>query len=505
MERVESLKKVKNQKSFRGCLSKLKLDLSKPTSKIVDKIITYLAKDLKDIDFNEVSPAEILKFNNFHVDVIEQGKILDSKSKDNVKRVYKIPLDDKDPIYEVTVFDSNNEGSPIKIYTMPTKSISVASTRRAYYGIPCLSDHHKILDINFIYGVLKILDIVYEEVKEKKDFYLSSEFKEVSVFDNSYTEEEFEEILSVPNKTKFSFQPLVGYKFTQYYGVLRLLVDVVLVMQTFDSNIVLTEKYNKETNSECARAFETKQNIPEKVLKLMSTTKFLDNFSYVEIDEDTELSKFRVIEKEWGMVKAALGLDKYFEVVKPELRFKRLGKHRAKGLYYPSLRCICVDINSMSSALHEIGHFIDYSFMDNQLSLSLEFFPIITDYKLAFFKEYEEIKETEIGKYLRRKMDYYFTPTEIFARCLEIYLVNKEVKSSFLKVKEKLTIDRGYPRVEECFLSLIDNYFSKMFTINLELLEEKSINLLQEVKRENIFYIPPVQTSRKDGQYSFAI
>jgi hypothetical protein len=43
-----------------------------------------------------------------------------------------------------------------------------------------------------------------------------------------------------------------------------------------------------------------------------------------------------------------------------QIKFRRLGRHRADGLYYPEQAVLALDLKSMLSFAHEFGHLIDY-------------------------------------------------------------------------------------------------------------------------------------------------
>lgn len=111
----------------------------------------------------------------------------------------------------------------------------------------------------------------------------------------------------------------------------------------------------------------------------------------------------------------------------------RLGKHKASGLYYPSLHTLCVDIRCPSSFVHEYFHMIDDQLGD--LSLEVAFNRITVLYKEAFLRHMERldesIKGTLNGK-SKYNLQYFFRRAEIFARCGEIYF------SSLLKVESSL-------------------------------------------------------------------
>lgn len=489
MEIIKSLRREVKRRS----LTKLKLDLSKTTMKNIEKIISYLSKDLKEFDLGSTDPSEYLIFNNFQVNV---EKVWNSNISDRVSKKY---TKNNETVYEVTVTGIEDEA--LEIYTIPTVKIP-DKNRKYLFQIPNLNDRKKILDINYLYGVLKTLDIVYDEITQKENFYLSDEFKNISIFKERYLESEVKALLSIFFKSRGSLYCLTDMDYALYSGVIRLIIDVTAIMQNLDLNLELSDKYNSDTNSECARAFETKKNIPQKILNVMNNTKFLGDFSYVEIDEGTELTKFHLIEREWTRVKKALNLEQYLDVVQPELRFRKLGKHRALGLYYPSLKCICVDTSSVSSFVHEFGHFIDYTGRSGQYSLQLDFYPLISEYKIAYNKYLIENNDAADAAYLSKKKKYFFTPTEVFARCLEIYLVNKGVRTSFLKGKEELIMSSGYPEVNKNFMELINNYYDKLFTLNLEELEEKEV-VYQTTMQSKVEYLEPVVSS--SGQLTFAI
>lgn len=490
MEIIKSLKRDVNK---RGSLTKLKLDLSKPTIKNVDKIISYMAKDLKVFDLENTDPSEYLNFRNFQVDI---EKVYDLSLRDRISRKY---TKEDVPIYELTL--TNMKENTLQIYILP--SVKVPDKNRQYeYMIPTSVDRKKILDISYVYGLLKTLDVVYDEITQKEQFFLSEEFENISLYKKIYSEKEVNELLDITFKTNASLLCLRGMDSDLYLDTLRLIVDVIAVMQNLDLNIELTDKYNRDTNSECARAFETKKNIPEKILTVMNNTKFLKDYSYVEIDEGIDLSKFHSIEKEWMKIKKALSLEQYLNIIKPELRFRKLGKHREVGLYYPGLKCICIDISAPSSLIHELGHFIDYTCKEGQLSLQLEFYPLISEYQKAYNKYLIENEDNANVDYLTKKKKYFFTPTEIFARCLEIYLVNKGVKTSFLKGIDELVINRGFPEITYTFKRLINKYYDKLITLDLEVIEEKEV-IIKNTIISKLDYIEPIVSS--SGQFTFAI
>lgn len=137
----------------------------------------------------------------------------------------------------------------------------------------------------------------------------------------------------------------------------------------------------------------------------------------------------------------------------------RLGKHKASGLYYPSLHTLCVDIRCPSSFVHEYFHMIDDQLGD--LSLEVAFNRITVLYKEAFLRHMERldesIKGTLNGK-SKYNLQYFFRRAEIFARCGEIYF------NRILKVKSSLlepTLTYAYPESEE-LNRLIEKYYKQL-------------------------------------------
>lgn len=218
-----------------------------------------------------------------------------------------------------------------------------------------------------------------------------------------------------------------------------------------------------ESAKHIATAYITKKNIPLGVRHAMEKTAFINYFKYVEFDEDVDLSSVQEIEKEFLVLnRAYFGSHKYPAVT---LRFRKLGKHKVTVLYYPGLDTLCVDIRSPASFIHEFFHMIDDQLGD--LSLSIEFEPLVDEYKQAFEKSYEKLdgatKERLSGNTKYNK-SYFFRRAEIFARCGEIYFVR------ILKVESSLIqpdLAYAYPPSEELD-SLIKAFYDKLLEKKLE-------------------------------------
>jgi len=210
----------------------------------------------------------------------------------------------------------------------------------------------------------------------------------------------------------------------------------------------------KRLNSEYAKSFQTKKNIPQKTLDAMQASFFNDYFGYVEFDEKVDLDKVRTIEEEFVAFKETYLPN--IDSTDNSIRFRRLGNHRAAGLYYPGYKALCVDIHSPSSLIHEYGHLIDYCY--GNLSFNSDFYQIK--------RLYEEhihtcmVNDTEFSSRMKSKskynLSYFLNPTEIWARCFEIYF------KIVLGIDNSLTpiLDKDVYPTDEKMLALIDAYYS---------------------------------------------
>ncbi|MCM1561697.1 MAG: hypothetical protein NC123_19510 [Butyrivibrio sp.] len=238
-----------------------------------------------------------------------------------------------------------------------------------------------------------------------------------------------------------------------------LFCDVLEICQ----DIQYENKHRNEMARTIATAYITKKNIPQKTLEAMEHTLFKNYFKYVEFDEEVDLDAVKTLEKEFKIINEAYFSGKAFFDVK--LRFRKLGKHKASGLYYPTIHTLCVDLRSPSSFIHEYFHMLDDQMGD--LSLGRAFQDIVGEYKKAFLKELEHL-ETGIQAQLKGSskynLSYFFRRAEIFARCGEIYFVRvPKVESSLIKPDLKY----AYPASEQLD-ELIKNYYEDLLDVRLK-------------------------------------
>lgn len=234
-------------------------------------------------------------------------------------------------------------------------------------------------------------------------------------------------------------------------------------------------KEEQNISADYAKSYETKKNIPQKVLDKMEITKFKSHFGYVEFDELVDLDKVEIMESEWETInkKILMPLAKDHS-----LRFRRLGKHKAAGLYFSGMKAVCVDLESPYSMIHEILHMIDYTTLPNTtLSSMFNFRGIIERYRDVTNRKVEALDENNGFRSLwngktKYNKDYYHSSKEIFARCGEIF-VHKilRIESSLVKAENQML----YPTDDEFLLELITKYYSSIIQLAPEQKEEYKI------------------------------
>ncbi|WP_026653543.1 LPD1 domain-containing protein [Butyrivibrio proteoclasticus] len=248
-------------------------------------------------------------------------------------------------------------------------------------------------------------------------------------------------------------------------------IDMVLEL-VFDNfkEKVATLNYFKENEKSRAKVYQTKKNIPEKVVKAMQENELNSFFGYVEFDEEVSLDKTSDLIDEFTAFKETY--LKSLDTSSVSIRFRKLGNYKAAGLYFPEIGCLCVDIRHPDSLIHEYGHCID-NVVGNKKRLSEEadFYGCYSAYRRAFSTavlKSDDAKDKLKGKY---KSDYYLQRTEVFARCFEMYVVRTlGMTNSICKPDENMGF--AYPDDNE-LMDRINTYFSKLLSdINGESTEQ---------------------------------
>ena len=204
-----------------------------------------------------------------------------------------------------------------------------------------------------------------------------------------------------------------------------------------------------------ATVYEDKKNRDPAHDAAGRASRFAADFGRVEVDDSVDLDKFSKISREYGEYRRLLPASS----VKPDLRFRLTGRHRATGVYtmLGGRRNIAVDPRSPSSFTHEWFHHLDFSSVDGgQLSRDPEFKAIVSHYRETVDRE--AMKGTDPDRYL--------APTEIFARAGELWMRARDRKaggrSSFLDVDEAYDHEFSYKPlldVKEKVFAFMDKKF----------------------------------------------
>ena len=230
----------------------------------------------------------------------------------------------------------------------------------------------------------------------------------------------------------------------------RCLFHIFFYWQERKKEMVSAARYLAELKGEYTRSYETLKTHSKKMLAEMQTSPLNEYFGFVELDEDVDLEKYKEIMKQFIAWKNHM--VPFVDAKDNAIRFRKLGNHHASGLYYPFIRCMCVDYRTCTSFVHEFGHLMDHMYDD--LSSKTDFYAVKTLYK----ERLEKVAETTTfkGKY---NLSYYCMPTEIFARSFELYNAKvKGIHNSLLPIEYSSV----YPQDEE-FLSAVSIYFDSLF------------------------------------------
>lgn len=272
---------------------------------------------------------------------------------------------------------------------------------------------------------------------------------------------------TVPNLFRYSFCLSNGRKSNNSFALPSLYnTTMEIISCAFKSayenthEVVKTARALRQSASDYAKSYMTKKNINKSTLKAMEESVLNSYFGYVEFDNEVDLKKVEIISKEFEAFKETYlsGIDSKNNAI----RFRKLGNYKALGLYFPSVHCLCVDVGSPGSLLHEYAHLIDYCY--GNLSLKGTFSQVKYKYRTKLFDNAYKNKAflEQLNSNKKYNKDYYLNPTEIFARCFEIYI------SKVLKVENSLTPDVDnkpeYP-VDEEFISLITEYFKSILPV----------------------------------------
>lgn len=203
--------------------------------------------------------------------------------------------------------------------------------------------------------------------------------------------------------------------------------------------------------------------------------------SYKKFDFD--YNEFRNVEAAWEKIVDRLPQG----TVSPELKFRKLGKHKATGLYHPMFNIIAVDVRDTTSFIHEFGHYLDFTYQggEEECSLQDDFADILASYQDTLPKGIS-------------KCAYFKTPTEVFARGFELWVFETIISDSpLLQDKRAYYGDPEYLAFKNCKKELI-NYYNNLFgkiTTHLAASLSKS-----EAQKNTHSYNPMIENIATSGE-----
>lgn len=209
------------------------------------------------------------------------------------------------------------------------------------------------------------------------------------------------------------------------------LLDETLKAQSFGERIRDQQKYVSETKTSLASAWEDKKYPDQTHRELAENSILLQaGFRKVEVDNDVDPKEFHDFEQ--AVLEAQKKLPKIPAGTTPAIRVRKLGKHRALGLYVPHVNTICIDVHDSGSFVHEYGHMLD--FQSTESSMGDDFAEVIGGYRQALVMDGSA----------SRSAKYYQVPTEIWARAFELW------------GRERLGIDNRTVQPKETYESRFD-------------------------------------------------
>lgn len=163
---------------------------------------------------------------------------------------------------------------------------------------------------------------------------------------------------------------------------------------------------------------------------------------------DFDYNEFRNVEEAWEKIVDRLPQG----MVSPELKFRKLGKHKATGLYHPTFNIIAVDVRDTTSFIHEFGHYLDFTYQGGEEECSLQ------DDFADILASYQDTLPRNTSKYA-----YFKTPTEVFARGFELWVFETIISDSpLLQDKRAYYGAPEYLAFKNCKKELI-NYYNNLF------------------------------------------
>lgn len=286
--------------------------------------------------------------------------------------------------------------------------------------------NQKAVDSNYLSRGERILTLLREKIKTNP-----KRFKENSFFES----------LNFKTYSSYDDEKKLGYVLRKMREVIRPITNRLSEDSDLSELADLMPGFNLIESVKVAGEYE------RSVMKALLRT--------TEVD----IKKMEELYKQFEDVCKFVGLKMHDEV---SLRFRKLGNHKASGLYYFFLKCLCVDVRCPSSFAHEMFHMIDYE--NGNLSRKAGFYYVSELYKRAFEEEVQKdsVLSKQLGGKTKYNREYYLQSSEIFARCGEIYLTRICGFDNSVVKPDTDQCGFAYPS-DELLEQKIKEYFNKLF------------------------------------------
>lgn len=218
-------------------------------------------------------------------------------------------------------------------------------------------------------------------------------------------------------------------------------------------NFMAQRKHIRESDSKIATAFDDKKNPDKTRQEMMSQTSLAvsngGTFSKVEIDNDVDPEEYADFESAIHDIESKL--PSVPDQRRPDLRIRKLGKHKANGIFNATRNTVAVDVRTSEAYIHEMGHFYDLVAKDNA-SLSEDFRSISRSYESSLIESDP------------KRRGYLNTPTEQMARGFEVYAVERLGINNRLVNPSKFDRNDYAPYTEDPEMKQrIFEFFDKLF------------------------------------------
>ena len=451
------------QKKFYNSYMQLEKDayiFDKISSEVAKKVASDMVKIMEDGTIEDVNKYIIEKTGFKHIKVSLLDDSIDENKMSLIKEVFgKLK---KANLQMVLVENTNSEAQTKSCYGILNSRLKANMVGEWSNRVSKV--RADIKDFILLIAVGRIIKDCFDYIEKnpdrikqllKDDLEPNHVFEEYTSLDELLEKFNLDVLMDTIEKSKGLRYPL------QLISLLNhCMKDIVQ-----ETGVILDyEKSIKELTGDYAKPYMTKKNITKKIENFMNDNKFLNMFGYVEADSDCDLEKLNQLEDEFIEL-----TTKIFLPVKKDhsLRFRRLGKMKADGVYVYPFKALCVDLDGVHSFVHEAFHMIDFT--EGLLSLDVKFKQIVNKYTSIVTDKVNSLDKgdsfyIEWNSKNKYNKNYYLNPREIFARAGELYV------SEILGVKSSLTrrdFSEGdkayiYP-VDREFLDLVKVYFDELF------------------------------------------